>query len=88
MCARYGFLVYNGSVHFWHASRPLQREGLHAQLLGPQQQVVDAVRKLPGKQEWLSRLLLQTALAQLEVLPYMLVQQLPAHLVCASNVAA
>ena len=67
---RYGFLVYNGSVHFWHVSRPLQREGLHAHLLASQQQIVDAVRKLPDKQEWLSRLLLQTSLAQLEVAPY------------------
>lgn len=53
-------------------SLPLQREGLHAHLLALQQQVVDAIRKLPGKQEWLSRLLLQLALAQLEVAPFLL----------------
>jgi hypothetical protein len=31
--ARYLFLVYNGSVHHWHVSRPLQRPGLRHHLL-------------------------------------------------------
>ena len=59
--------MYNGSVHYWHISRVLQREGLRCHLLPSEQTVVDAVRKLPDKQEWLSSLLLQLALGQLEV---------------------
>ena len=66
---RYGFLVYNGSVHYWHISQALQREGRRSHLLPSTQAVVDAVRKLPDKQEWLSFLLLQLALTQLEVFP-------------------
>ncbi|DBA87841.1 TPA: hypothetical protein ACH3X1_004837 [Trebouxia sp. C0004] len=65
--ARYGFLVYNGSVHYWHISQALQREGRRCHLLASAQTVVDAVRKLSDKQGWLSCLLLQLALAQLEV---------------------
>lgn len=65
---RYGLLVYNGSVHYWHMSRVLQREGLRCHLLPSEQTVVDAVRKLPDKQSWLSCLLLQLALGQLEVI--------------------
>ena len=68
ICCRYGVLVYNGSVHYWQISRVLQREGLRRHLLPSEQTVVDAVRKLPDKQEWLSTLLLQLALGQLEVL--------------------
>lgn len=64
---RYSLLVYNGSVHYWRISRVLQREGLRCHLLPSGQTVVDAVRKLPDKQEWLSSLLLQLALGQLEV---------------------
>ena len=64
---RYDVLVYNGSVHYWQVSRILQREGLRSHLLPSCQIVVDAVRKVPNKQEWLSSLLLQLALAQLEV---------------------
>ena len=64
---RYGVLVYNGSIHYWHISRVLQREGLRCHLLPSEQTIVDAVRKLPDKQEWLSSLLLQLALGQLEV---------------------
>jgi hypothetical protein len=32
-CCSYAALLYNGSVHFWHAARPLQRDGLRVQLL-------------------------------------------------------
>jgi hypothetical protein len=59
--------VYNGSVHYWHISQALQSEGRRCHLLASAQTVVDAVRKLSDKQEWLSCLLLQLALAQLEV---------------------
>lgn len=65
---RYSLLVYNGSVHYWHISRVLQREGLRCHLLPSEQTVVDAVRKLPDRQSWLSCLLLQLALGQLEVI--------------------
>lgn len=68
MYDRYGLLVYNGSVHYWRISRILQRDGLRAHLLPSEQTVVDAVRKLPDKQEWLSSLLLQLSLGQLEVI--------------------
>ena len=64
---RYGFLVYNGSVHYWRISQALQREGRRCHLLASTQTIVDAVRKLSDKQGWLSCLLLQLALAQLEV---------------------
>ena len=67
LTCRYGVLVYNGSVHYWHISRVLQREGMRSHLLPSEQIVVNAVRKLPDKQEWLSSLLLQLALGQLEV---------------------
>ena len=30
---RHGFLVYNGSVHYWHVSRELQRDGVRPLLL-------------------------------------------------------
>lgn len=40
---------------------------MRCHLLPSGQTVVDAVRKLPDKQEWLSSLLLQLALGQLEV---------------------
>ena len=59
--------MYNGSVHYWHISQALQREGRRCHLLASAQTVVDAVRKLSDKQGWLSCLLLQLALAQLEV---------------------
>ena len=59
--------MYNGSVHYRHMSQALQREGRRCHLLASAQTVVDAVRKLSDKQGWLSCLLLQLALAQLEV---------------------
>jgi len=59
--------VYNGSVHYWHISQALQREGRRCHLLASAQTVVDAARQLSDKQGWLSCLLLQLALAQLEV---------------------
>ncbi len=59
--------MYNGSVHYRHISQALQREGRRCHLLASAQTVVDAVRKLSDKQGWLSCLLLQLALAQLEV---------------------
>ena len=66
-CCRYGWLVYNGSVHYWRIARILHREGLRTHLLASQQTVVDAVRKLPDQQGWLASMLLQLALSQLEV---------------------
>lgn len=36
---RYTFLVYNGSVHHWHVSRPLQRPGLRHHLLPSMEKV-------------------------------------------------
>lgn len=32
-CCRYSYLIYNGSVHHWHAARPLQCEQLRQHLL-------------------------------------------------------
>ena len=64
----YVFLVYICSLHYWQISRVFQWEGLRCHLRPSEQTVVDAVRKLPDKQEWLSSLLLQLALGQLEVI--------------------
>ncbi|GMH40123.1 hypothetical protein BSKO_08027 [Bryopsis sp. KO-2023] len=49
---RYAFLVYNGSVHFWHISRPLQRECLRKHLLESQQAVVEALEQVPAPEAW------------------------------------
>jgi hypothetical protein len=37
--SRYTFLVYNGSVHHWHVSRPLHTVGLRHHLLPSLEQV-------------------------------------------------
>lgn len=45
LTSRYSHLVYNGSVHYWHAARPLQCEKLRHHLLHSQEklcQVLDS----------------------------------------------
>lgn len=54
--ARYQFLVYNGSVHYWHVSRPLQRVGLRSQIVESFSQVLQALAQLPGHAAWRGRL--------------------------------
>lgn len=36
---RYSFLLYNASVYYWWASRPLQREGVRSHLLASQDRI-------------------------------------------------
>lgn len=49
---RYLFLVFNGSVHHWHVSRPLQRDSMRAHLLPSMEKVMAALEKVPGQDEW------------------------------------
>jgi hypothetical protein len=67
-------LIYNGSVYYWQASRPLQRDSLRRHLLPSQERVCALLEKAaPGapnpqqQQEWLARQLVQAGLAQWEV---------------------
>ena len=39
-CCRYLFLLYNGTVHYWHVSRPLQRDKMRGHLLATAEKVV------------------------------------------------
>ena len=64
---RYAFLVVNAAVHFWHAARPLMRDGVRAQLLPGHQRLAEALRKVPEGQEWLGRTLCSLALCLMEV---------------------
>eukprot|EP00873_Tetraselmis_striata_P015149 jgi/Tetstr1/435413/TSEL_024322.t1 len=55
---RYAFLVYNGTVHYWHVSRPLQRDGMRSSLLPSQEAFVQAlVASVAGQEEWKARCL-------------------------------
>lgn len=62
--ARYGFLVYNISVFYWHICRPLLRESARAPLLDSMTRVVGALEKacqanatlLEVDSEWLGQL--------------------------------
>ncbi len=67
--SRYLFLVYNGSVHNWHVSRPLQRAGLRHHLLPSMEQVMQALEKVPGHEEWKVRNLMALAMCQAEAQP-------------------
>ena len=63
---RHAFLVYNGSVHYWRVARPLQREGLRAQLVPSLETVLKALEKVAGQEEWRCRNLLSLAMCQFE----------------------
>ncbi|GFH19939.1 uncharacterized protein HaLaN_16976, partial [Haematococcus lacustris] len=67
--ARYLFLVYNGSVHHWHVSRPLQRDKLRHHLLPSMEKVWQALEKVPNHEEWKVRNLMALALCQAEATP-------------------
>ena len=67
LLCRYAFLVVNAAVHFWHAARPLMRDGVRAQLLPGHQRLAEALRKVPEGQEWLGRILCSLALCLMEV---------------------
>lgn len=49
---RYTFLVYNGSVKYWHVSRPLQRAAMRKYLLPSMERVMAVLDKVPGHEEW------------------------------------
>ena len=58
---RHGFLVYNGSVHYWHVSRELQRDGVRPLLLPTLEPLVSALAGIaadvPGLDAWRARYL-------------------------------
>ena len=62
---RYTFLVYNGSVHHWHAVQPLQRRGLRHHILPSMLAVMAALGKVPGHEEWKVRVLVFDQAVQL-----------------------
>eukprot|EP00775_Hariotina_reticulata_P008282 gene8282-8469_t len=45
---RYTYLVYNGSVHYWHAARPLQQDKLYHYLLPTVEQLCQVVGLVVG----------------------------------------
>jgi hypothetical protein len=53
---RYSFLLYNGSVHFWHVARPLMRPGtwhlVHSHLIS----LLPLVLGLAGHDKWKAQL--------------------------------
>lgn len=61
---RYGFLVYNATVSYWHVSRPLQTSGLRQHLLPSQEKICQALEKVDGQVEWRVRHLINLALCQ------------------------
>jgi hypothetical protein len=64
---RYAFLVYNGTVHYWHVSRPLQRDGMRSALLPSQEAFVQALlAAVTGQEEWKARCLGALALCYAE----------------------
>ena len=64
---RYAFLVYNGTVHYWQVSRPLQRDGKRASLLASQEPFVQAlVATVTGQEEWKARCLGALGMCYLE----------------------
>eukprot|EP00798_Chlamydomonas_sp_ICE-L_P031647 gene31647-6844_t len=63
---RYLFLVYNGSVHHWHVSRPLQCAEMRKHMLPSMEKVVVALEKVAGQEEWKVRCLMNLALCQLD----------------------
>jgi len=63
---RHTFLVYNGSVHFWHASWVLQREGMRKHVVDHLSRVVEYLRAVQGQDRWRSRLNIALARGQAE----------------------
>jgi hypothetical protein len=49
---RYSFLLYNGSVHFWKAARPLMRLGTWKELQEPLVALHAAVNGIEGHKAW------------------------------------
>lgn len=62
LARRHTFLIYNGSVHFWHASWVLQRAGMRKHVVEPTQRVVQFLQSVQGQNTWRARL--QIALAR------------------------
>ncbi|CAG9462689.1 unnamed protein product [Pedinophyceae sp. YPF-701] len=58
---RYKFLVYNGSVHFWHCSWPLHRAGLRHHVLAMTKECCALLQSVAGTSEWRAKLLLALA---------------------------
>jgi hypothetical protein len=54
--ARYAYLVYNGSVHFWHVAHPLMRDGYWQHIQESLAEVYNAVKELEGHSVWKARL--------------------------------
>jgi hypothetical protein len=64
--SRYLFLVYNGSVHHWLISKPLQRPQTRVHLLPSMEKIMQALDKVPGQEEWKVRNLMCLALCLAE----------------------
>lgn len=60
---RYAFLLYNGTVHFWHVAQPLMRAGLWQHLQEPLAQLLPCLSQFQGHTAWKSRIYLANALA-------------------------
>ena len=63
---RHTFLLYNGSVHYWHVSRPLQRPGLRSHLGASLETVLKALERVGGQDEWRIRNMMNLAMCQFE----------------------
>jgi hypothetical protein len=64
---RWAFLVYNGSVAYWHAAAALQRDGARAHLLPSQERMCQALERAgdaAAPPEWRARHLVSLALCQ------------------------
>ncbi|WIA22560.1 hypothetical protein OEZ85_000994 [Tetradesmus obliquus] len=62
----YTYLIYNGSVHYWHASRPLQCDQLRSHLLPSAERLNQLLDKVEGQQAWRVRHLMALAMCQAE----------------------
>eukprot|EP00878_Enallax_costatus_P003385 GHUV01003594.1.p1 GENE.GHUV01003594.1~~GHUV01003594.1.p1 ORF type:complete len:309 (+),score=87.05 GHUV01003594.1:1597-2523(+) len=63
---RYSYLVYNGSVHHWHAARPLQCEQQRQHLLPSLERLCQALEKVESQPAWRVRQYMALALCQSE----------------------
>jgi hypothetical protein len=64
---RYSFLLYNGSVHFWHVARPLMRPGTWHLLHPHLSSLLPVVLGLAGHDKWKVQLAVALAMCLGEV---------------------
>eukprot|EP00232_Nephroselmis_pyriformis_P028660 CAMPEP_0182872218 /NCGR_PEP_ID=MMETSP0034_2-20130328/11576_1 /TAXON_ID=156128 /ORGANISM="Nephroselmis pyriformis, Strain CCMP717" /LENGTH=556 /DNA_ID=CAMNT_0025004803 /DNA_START=44 /DNA_END=1710 /DNA_ORIENTATION=- len=63
---RYTFLIYNGSVQFYHISRPLQHDGVRHHLTPSLEALTKLLEKVPRQVDWKARNALALALCYSE----------------------